>query len=228
MLHAIASCHDLFQDSNVRNALASPFASIDALMPQEKGCIEAAVEKRQREFATARVLARHLLAEYGIHRYPLLNDNDRVPIWPEGIVGSISHCDQCCMVALMNKNEKTINIGIDVEPDNAIDADLWPSFATDCELRWIESFANISSGRLAHLLFSAKEATYKCIFPVTRKFIEFHDIEIEFDLNAGLFYPVILDSDLTSALKHNRLDGRFRRADSFIFTYSSMSPTKSI
>ena len=125
MLHAFTSCNTLFEDTNVSTAISSPFASVDALMPQERNFVKAAVEKRQREFATARVLARRLLADYGIRQYPLLNDDDRVPVWPEGFVGSISHCDDCCVVALLGKSGNTISIGIDVEPDTAIDPDLW-------------------------------------------------------------------------------------------------------
>jgi 4'-phosphopantetheinyl transferase EntD len=223
MLHAFTSCNNLFEDTNVSTAISSPFASVDALMPQERIFVEAAVEKRQREFATARVLARRLLADYGIRQYPLLNDDDRVPVWPEGFVGSISHCDDCCAVALLGKSENTISIGIDVEPDTAINPDLWSSFATDNELCWIKSGANTSPGRLAHLLFSAKEAAYKCIFPITRKLIGFHDIEIEFDLEGSFFYPAILDKDLTSFLNSSRLSGRFRLTDGFILTCSSMS-----
>ncbi len=216
------SISDLFDDSEVRTAISSPFASVDDLLPQERIIVENAVEKRQREFATARMIARQLLAEFGVYRYPLLNDDDRVPIWPTDLLGSISHCNECCLVAVQRKNNGPINIGVDIEPDDPIDADLWPAFATEHELRWIKSQNNSNSGRMAHLLFSAKEAVYKCVFPITRKFIEFHDVEIECDLDANVFYPTIRDLEVTGKLGSTILTGRFQRSNGFIFTSSSL------
>ena len=189
---------ELFGDSDVRTVISSLFASVDDLLPQERIVVARAVEKRQREFATARVIARQLLAEFGVCRYPLLNDDDRVPIWPKDFLGSIAHCNECCLVAVLRKNNGPISIGVDIEPDDPIDADLWSVFATEQELRWIKSQNASNSGRMAHLLFSAKEAVYKCVFPITRKFIEFHDVGIEFDLSADVFYPTIRDLEVTA------------------------------
>ncbi len=220
MLNNTNCFSDLFDDSKVRIAISSPFASVDDLLPPERIFVERAVEKRQREFATARVIARQLLTEFGVYRYPLLNDDDRVPIWPTDLLGSISHCKECCLVAVLRKNNGAINIGVDIEPDDPIDADLWPAFATEHELRWIKSQNKSNSSRLAHLLFSAKEAVYKCLFPITRKFLEFHDVEIECDLSANVFYPTIRDLEVTAKVGSAILTGRFQRTNGFIFTSS--------
>ena len=59
----------------------------------------AAVDKRQREFATGRRLAHGLLTELGVGGGPLLPGRDRAPIWPDGVVGTISHSRAWCVVA---------------------------------------------------------------------------------------------------------------------------------
>lgn len=227
MLNNTSDFSDLFDDPEVRTAISPPFASVDELLPQERFIVEGAMEKRQREFATARVIAHQLFADFGIYRYPLLNDDDRVPIWPTNLIGSISHCNDCCLVAVLRKNNGSINIGVDVEPDDPLDANLWPGIATGHELRWIKSQNNFNSGRLAHLLFSAKEAVYKCIFPITRKFIEFHDVEIECDLNTDVFYATIHDLEVTEIVGSATLSGRFQRTNGFIFTSCSLRQTES-
>ncbi len=63
------------------------------LFPEEQAYIAEAVEKRQVEFSTARVLARRALYELGVSPQSLCPNDDRSPRWPAGIIGSITHTD---------------------------------------------------------------------------------------------------------------------------------------
>src|SRR5690242_4153856 len=63
-----------------------------ALFPAEAAQIQGAVEARRREFATGRHCARQALAALGVPATPLLSGGHREPLWPAGVVGSITHC----------------------------------------------------------------------------------------------------------------------------------------
>ena len=52
-----------------------------------------AVPRRRVEFATGRLCARRAMAALGHARVSIPRAQDRVPIWPDGIVGSITHTD---------------------------------------------------------------------------------------------------------------------------------------
>ena len=93
------------------------------LLPEERRFIEKAVAKRQHEFATGRFLARGLLARLGHPDFPLLRAEDRLPIWPDGIVGSISHASHACLAAVADSGTSG-GIGVDLEPDEPVDAEI--------------------------------------------------------------------------------------------------------
>ena len=71
-----------------------------SLTSAERALIAGAVDKRRAEFATARALARQLFADHGREGAELLNDATRAPVWPEGLVGSISHTRGYCGVVV--------------------------------------------------------------------------------------------------------------------------------
>ena len=62
-----------------------------ALLAEEMRHLGASVDKRKREFAAGRLCARRLLAEFGITDFPVRVADDRQPLWPESLVGSITH-----------------------------------------------------------------------------------------------------------------------------------------
>ncbi len=214
----------LFGGVDVAFAVSPLLSSIDHLLPSERAAIERSVAKRRSEFGTGRRLARQLLARHGIHEYPLLSDNDRVPVWPAGMLGSIAHCDQYCFVAVLKAGrDQPIGIGVDIEPDLPIEADLWPIIATDDELSRIASHSGAVDGRMVRLLFSAKEAAYKCLFPATRVPLEFHEMEIEFDLSAGTFAPRIYsEAKIYSA--RARITGCFLCLENLLFSAAFLWP----
>ena len=69
------------------------------LFPEEEALVAGAVTKRREEFAAGRNAARAALAGLGPPPCPLLRAGRRAPAWPQGIVGSITHCSGfCCAV----------------------------------------------------------------------------------------------------------------------------------
>jgi 4'-phosphopantetheinyl transferase EntD len=168
--------------------VAAAEASDSFLYPGEYQHVERAVERRRREFATGRALARRLLRTLGHADAPLLPGPDRTPLWPPGIVGSITHAGGVCAVTVARAAEIRA-LGIDVEPARPLEPDLWPSVCTATEREWLHRYAEPRRGLLGKVVFSAKEAVYKCQHPLTRVVLDFPDVELALDEERGIVAP---------------------------------------
>jgi 4'-phosphopantetheinyl transferase EntD len=60
------------------------------LFPEEEAVVGNAVEKRRREFVTARACAREALAQLGHPEQPVPTGARGEPVWPAGTIGSIT------------------------------------------------------------------------------------------------------------------------------------------
>ncbi|MFK7897294.1 MAG: 4'-phosphopantetheinyl transferase [Myxococcota bacterium] len=183
------------------------------LLAEERPLVASAVETRQKEFATGRVLARRLLARMGRPAGPLLRDDDRVPRWPEGIVGSITHCEGLCLVAAASGRVQR-GIGLDVEPDMPVREGVERVVCRGAEHDWVKQGADEEAcSRRVKLVFSIKEATYKAFYPELRTFWSFQDVGVEVDLEAGRFLASLPEGpDVRS------VEGRVLRRDGFILS----------
>ncbi|HVT68722.1 MAG TPA: 4'-phosphopantetheinyl transferase, partial [Trebonia sp.] len=85
------------------------------LFPEEEALVAAAVDKRRREFTTARQCARRALAALGVPPQPIMTGERGAPRWPPGIVGSITHCAGY-RAAVAARDGDLVTIGIDAEP----------------------------------------------------------------------------------------------------------------
>lgn len=168
----------------------TPLPDHVSLMEAEEQLVVNARPKRRREFAAGRYCARRALARLGIDRFALTSDLDRAPRWPGSVVGSISHTDRYCVAAVAPRTALTA-LGIDVEPDEPLESDLWPTVCVPDELRWLDLQPEQVRGRLARLIFSAKECTYKCLYPLARVMLDFHDVQIGLDLKREKFVATL-------------------------------------
>ena len=103
----------LFPDGVVTVESTDAFSE-DALRPEERAGLGRAVEKRRREFAAGRACARRALARLEIADAVLPIGPDRLPAWPAGIVGSITHCAGYCGVAVARRGS-ILCLGLDAE-----------------------------------------------------------------------------------------------------------------
>ncbi|MEV0621147.1 4'-phosphopantetheinyl transferase superfamily protein [Nonomuraea sp. NPDC050404] len=137
-----------------------------ALFPAEAALINGAVEKRRREFATARWCARDALIRLGYPLVPVVPGAKGAPVWPSGAVGSITHCAGYRAAAVARSCDIT-TLGIDAEPNKPLPAGILEVIAVEEELRWVTDFLRRDpSVRWDRLLFSAKESVYKAWFPL--------------------------------------------------------------
>lgn len=147
------------------------------LFPQEVSTIARAVPKRRREFAAGRRAARAAMAELGLPPEPILRGKQREPLWPEGIAGSIAHCDTLCIAAVSRAHR---SLGLDIEPATPLAADLEDVVCTPAERAWLDTQPAATRGLHAKQIFSAKEAVYKAQYPLTGRMIGFEEVDITF------------------------------------------------
>ncbi len=162
------------------------------LFPEEERILGQAVEKRRREFTTARVCAREALAELGFRAIPILAGQRGEPLWPDGIVGSITHCDgyRACAVA---RSSEIVTIGIDAETNAALPEGLLPDIARPEELPLLRRLARDSPQvHWDRLLFSAKESVYKAWFPLAKRWLGFEEATIAIERETGTFSARLL------------------------------------
>lgn len=142
------------------------------LFPAEKRGLERAVPARQAEFKAGRLAARRALAaaDYPIMAIP--KADDRAPVWPKGIKGSLSHAGGVAVVVLTD-DPYVAAIGVDIEPNAPLDADLAPEICLDGE---------VTAARDARAVFSAKEAVYKAQYPLTHTVFGFQALQLGDDV----------------------------------------------
>jgi 4'-phosphopantetheinyl transferase EntD len=143
------------------------------LLDEEAASIASPVLAVRRSSGAARIVARALLAQLGYARVAVPKDASGEPIWPAGLTGSLAHDDRIA-VAAVGRQRDIRAVGIDVEPAVPLPPDMLELIATPQELR------SIADDPLrGKLLFAAKEAVYKAVYPLDRVFLEFRDIEVD-------------------------------------------------
>lgn len=149
----------------------------EALLPEEEPLVAAAVGHRRAEFTTVRTCARIALAELGVGPVPVLSGPKREPLWPAGVVGSITHCDGYRAAAVARAAD-VVSLGIDAEPHRALPDGILDRVSLPAERAHLRSLP--PGPHWDRLLFSAKESVYKTWFPLAGRWLGFEDAEITF------------------------------------------------
>jgi|SRR5690606_11759205 len=187
--------------------------------PREEALIERAVEKRKREFRAGRHAAHALFKRLGIDHPDLLKGAQREPAWPAGWVGSISHTDGLCAVALVDTGHAQ-GIGLDVELATPLNPELRELICRPEELAQINALRQqIGAGwPLEKLVFSAKECIHKVYFPQNFHTLDFLDARIGLDWEQATFDAFILNPEPSPRIPISRLKGKFLFHQDWIFT----------
>lgn len=186
------------------------------LLPEEEPDVARAVEKRVREFTIARTCARRALGKLGVPEVPILRGPKRQPLWPAGIVGSITHTRGYYAAAVARADEM-LTVGIDAEihdelPDGVLGVVTLPEeremlAALPGDLFW---------GRI---LFSAKESVYKAWFPLTERWLGFGDARLTFHPDENRFSVELrVEPPLVRGVPLTGFEGRYLVRDGFVVT----------
>lgn len=176
--------------ADIALAIANPLADPPAPFAEEAACLSPnAVAKRHREFAAGRAAAHQAMAQVGHAPTAIPVGKNRAPVWPDGLVGSISHTHSCAMAVVAKPNpvgpERVRGLGIDVEEDKPLANDLWPAICSAQEQDWLRAQTN--PGQMAKVIFSAKEAAYKCQFILSARYYGFDGMELTIDVAQASF-----------------------------------------
>lgn len=150
----------------------------------ELALVQDAIPQRQREFSRGRFCAHEAIRRLGESVSPVLAKDSRKPIWPSGLLGSITHC-KGYTAAVVGRTSDFVGIGIDVEENSPLPEGVWEVITTADE-RWqyendLNRFADRSLVAWDRLWFSAKESVYKAWSCLTDQWLDFQDCTIQFD-----------------------------------------------
>ena len=148
------------------------------LTAPELQSISHCAEKRIQDFTRGRACAHRALLQLGFRDFSVLAGAKREPIWPEAVTGSITHTTGFAAAVVAHRAE-IASIGVDCEIIESVDEELWARICTPTEQARLERLAVAERGRQAALIFAAKEAFYKCQFPLSREWVGFEDVDIE-------------------------------------------------
>ncbi|MEU7830166.1 MULTISPECIES: 4'-phosphopantetheinyl transferase superfamily protein [unclassified Nonomuraea] len=149
------------------------------LFPEEERLIQRAVDKRRKEFTTARLCARKAMERLGVAPVPVLSGLRGEPLWPLGVIGSITHCAGYRAAALA---QAAGTIGIDAEPDKPLAAGVVEAISLPQEREMLRALAAEHPAVCwDRLLFCAKESVYKAWFPLAKRWLDFQDAAITVD-----------------------------------------------
>lgn len=162
------------------------------LFPAEEEVVARAVEKRRREFTTARACARKALAQLGQPARPLLPGPRGEPLWPPGVVGSITHCDGYRACAAASASELR-TIGVDAEPNLPLPDGVLADIALPEERELLRDLARRLPGtHWDRLLFCIKESIYKAWFPLAERWLGFEDATVAIEWERETFSAHLL------------------------------------
>ncbi len=148
------------------------------LFPQEAALVERASDKRRREFTAGRECARIALGKLGVAPAPILIGERGAPQWPEGVVGSITHCDGYRAAAVAHASDVAA-IGLDAEPGGPLPRGVLGVISLPAERTRLTALAGEWPAVCwDRLLFSAKESVYKAWFPLTGRWLGFEDADV--------------------------------------------------
>ncbi|HEY8036304.1 MAG TPA: 4'-phosphopantetheinyl transferase superfamily protein [Methylobacter sp.] len=179
------------------------------LLDAEKTLVADAVIGRQKEFSTGRWLARQGLQQFGLAIEPIRIGKLRNPLWPDSVLGSISHDAECCAVVLVQKQAHNgAGIGIDLVAlsQRAGKLDGLESMVTANMLE-LDAVNKLNLAvEPALLLFSIKESIIKALSFYLDDFIDMRLIEVSY-ANKILFKLSgrLITGDVFAAITQNYL-----------------------
>jgi 4'-phosphopantetheinyl transferase EntD len=186
------------------------------LWPEEEEYVARAVAARRQEFTTARHCARTALARLGFAPAAIIRGERGAPVWPEGVVGSITHCAGYRAAAVARADD-LVTIGIDAEPNEPVPDGVLDIVARPAEREMLGELGRSAPGiAWDRLLFSAKESVYKAWAPVTGTFLDFAEAELTVDVTAGTFVAQLLAPG--AGVLGGELAGHFAVRDGLVLT----------
>ncbi len=140
--------------------------------------LEKAVVKRQSEYLAGRYVAKFALQKLGVKVCDIATNQHRAPMWPDKVVGSITHTEDTALCAV-GFNHDIEYLGIDLEK--------WLAAETVTEItdmvisrreRLLLEQLDLSYPKAFTLVFSVKESLFKALYPTVGHYFDFDSVEV--------------------------------------------------
>lgn len=137
-----------------------------------------ALPRRVTEFRLGRHAAHLALEQLGREPEPILRGSSREPIWPSGVVGSITHSRNLA-IALVGRSSDSAGTGVDLENRDRYFPGLETKIAREDEQARLRQLDAARKAEMTLEIFSAKESIYKAFFPRVGRYFGFMTARIE-------------------------------------------------
>jgi len=195
--------------------------------PLEAPLVAKAVDKRKREFTSARHCARVAMEKLGVEPAPIMRGKSGAPQWPKGVVGSLTHCDGY-RGAVLAYSMQVRSVGIDAEPHGPLPDGVLGAVSLESEREWLATVGR-EDVHWDRVLFCAKEATYKAWEPLTGRWLGFEDAHITFertgagdDISGTFHSELLVPGETVSGPPLRAFDGRWMVAGGLVMTAISV------
>jgi len=193
----------------VRYAFAHAVATEAEFTAEEAEYLKRVRPRRRDDFTTGRNCAQSALVALGRNRAALGRESDGRPRWPEGVLGSLSHCEGLCVAAVAATAAVRL-LGVDVEPRTPLPDGVLGLVASPREI------AAHGQPPLDTVLFSAKESLFKALYPRVGYVFGFEEIAISLAANGS--FVARLQPNLAAAARRTTLRGQFALTRDFVMT----------
>ena len=174
------------------------------VLPAEEPFVVGAAIRRRQEFAAVRHCARQGLSALGLPSVPVRSDSRGAPVWPDGVVGSMTHIAGYCAAAVATAGEFCA-VGIDAESHRRLPTDVIILVCSEAERQHVRRLAAaVPHVSWEVVVFSAKESAYKTWYPLTLGWLDYDDVAIQIDPGRRRFIARVLVGP-----RPLRLAGRF-------------------
>ncbi len=217
---AVARCSIAIDLYDTSGDLAQAFPGL--ALPER---LQNAVRKRHIEYLAGRWCAREAMRARLPHHAEASIDSgeSREPMWPRGVVGSITHTQGFVSAAVVDASVLR-SVGVDSEEVFTADRArrLAGYLARPGELESLAA-CGLDEGTAAAAVFSVKESVYKCLHPFVREFFGFQAAEV-IELSRSGLVRVRLTETLTREFREGFvLEGRVAFTDRHVHTAVALS-----
>lgn len=144
----------------------------------EQQLVEKAVDRRKADFGDSRWCAHEAMRHFNEDE-PIMRGERGMPVFPEGVTGSLTHTEGF-RAAIVGRSSRWRSLGIDAEPADSLPEGVYNAVARPEEQRRLRRLTRHEGYEfLDKVLFSAKESTYKAWFPLTHRFLDFDQADID-------------------------------------------------
>jgi enterobactin synthetase component D len=185
--------------------------------------IQRSVAKRQAEFLAGRICARAALQQLeGLNFVPEIGE-DRAPVWPAHLCGSITHSTGRA-AAIVAQKRHWRGLGMDLE--NLLDPEraerLAAEILTPAELQRMANGRRDQLALWVTLTFSVKESLFKALYPIVRQRFYFEHAEV-LEWTEGGEVRLRLLTDLSAEWRNGtELDAQFGVRDGQLLSLVSI------